>query len=261
MSRIVTLASNVVGTSLAESVANPEQLLESPNAELVKNHRRTAVARVALAGRDVYVKRFKPYAWYRRIEALFGGGPARRSWHVASRIAARGFAPAPLLAMVETSRQGIPADSYLVTAAVDGAVPAARFWLEDAHARPLAERRRFLREVGGTLRRLHDAGFYSRDANADNFLVRFGGGGELEFWLIDLETLREVGHVSHRRRVKNLAQLHNLLRGRISAPDRIRVLEAYLGERREGLRELAEGTIVLDRRKAREYTRRRERRR
>ena len=261
MSRVVTLAANVVGTPLAEPLANPERLLESADAELIKNHPRTAVARVALSGSDVYVKRFKPYAWYRRIEALWGRSPARHSWWVASRIAVRGFTPAPLLAMVETTRQGIPADSYLVSAAIDGAVPAARFWLEQARGRPLADRRRFLREAGGRLRRLHDAGFYSRDANADNFLVRFDGAGKPEFWLIDLETLREVGHVSHRRRVKNLAQLHNLLRGHVSAPDRMRVLEAYLGERGEGLRELAEGTLVLDRRKASEYARRRERRR
>jgi hypothetical protein len=148
----------------------------------------------------------------------------------------------------------------LVSAAVDGALPAGRFWVEQAPARSLADRRRFLREAGGRLRRLHDVGFYSRDANADNFLVRFRAG-KPEFWLIDLETLREVGKVSYRRRMKNLAQLHNLLRGRVSAPDRMRVLEAYLGDRREGLRELAEGTLVLDRRKASEYARRRERRR
>jgi hypothetical protein len=260
MGRDVTLSPDVVGTPLARSVADPEALLASPSAELLKDHRRTAVARVPVAGGVVYVKRYKPYAWYRRLEARFGGGSARRSWRIARRIAARGFTPAPLLAIVETSRGGIPSDAYLVSAAVDGAVPAGRLWLDLVATRSLSARRRFLREAGAALRRLHDAGFYSRDANADNFLARLAGDGGAEFWLIDLETLREVGHVSHRRRVKNLAQLYNLLRGRVSAPDRLRLLGAYLRGERAGIRDVANETVILDRRKAAEYARRRRRR-
>lgn len=260
MSRVVTLAASLAGTPLAETLANPERLFTSPAARIIKDHRRTAVARVSVDGMEVYVKRFKPYAWYRRIEALWGGAPARRSWRVAVRIAARGFKPAVLLAMVETSRCGLSSDGYLVSSAVAGGVPAGRFWLESAERGPRDERRRFLRTAGSELRRLHDAGFYSRDANANNFLVCAKPAAPPEFWLIDLETFREVGHVSHRRRLKNLAQLYNLLRGRVTATDRLRLLTAYLGPRRDALREISESTIVLDRRKAREYAQRRRKR-
>jgi hypothetical protein len=259
MSRVVTLTATLAGTPLGETLAKPEDLFASPSANVLKDHRRTAVARVSVDGREVYVKRFKPYAWYRRLEGLWGGGPARRSWQVAPRIAARGFRPATLLALVETYRWGLPADDYLVSAAVAGGVPAGSFWLESVEHGPMDARRRFLRAAGTELRRLHDAGFYSRDANANNFLVCAIPPAPPEFWLIDLETFREVGHVSHRRRLKNLAQLHNLLRGRVKATDRLRVLSSYLGPRRDALREISESTVVLDRRKAREYAKRRER--
>ncbi|MGH7804287.1 MAG: hypothetical protein ACREQJ_08050, partial [Candidatus Binatia bacterium] len=158
MSRIVTLAPSLAGTSLADTLAYPEQLFASPIACMIKDHRRTAVARVPLDGSEVYVKRFKPYAWYRRLEALLGRGPARRSWRVAARIAARGFRPATLLAIVETYRFGVPADGYLVSSAVPGGIPAGRFWLETAASGPADDRRRFLRAAGSELRRLHDAG-------------------------------------------------------------------------------------------------------
>ena len=126
MSRVVTLASTLAGTSLGETLAKPEDLFAAPSAHVLKDHRRTAVARVSVEGREVYVKRFKPYAWYRRLEGLWRGGPARRSWQVAPRMAARGFRPATLLALVETYRWGLADDGYLVSAAVAGGVPRTR---------------------------------------------------------------------------------------------------------------------------------------
>jgi hypothetical protein len=147
-----------------------------------------------------------------------------------------------------------------VTASVEGAVPAGRFWLEHERELALAVRRRFVREAARELRRLHDAGFYSRDANPDNVLVAFGGEAPSRFFWIDLETIRDVGTVSRRRRRKNLVQLLGVVRERITAGDRLRALRAYLGPDRGALREWVRQAEALDRRKRAEYARRKRRR-
>lgn len=257
MRRRVRLAPGL-DEALAATLARPEALFASDAATMVKDAARTAVARVRIGGRELWVKRFKPYRWYRRIEAAAGAGFARRSWRASEMLRAAGFATAPPLAVVELSRFGCPAEAYFVTAAVEGAVPAGRFWLERESGWSLAERRRFLRDGARELRRLHDAGFYSRDANPDNVLVAFARGAPTRFFWIDLESIRAVGTVSRRRRLKNLVQLLGVVRERVTPGDRLRALRAYV--QGEGpLREWVAAAAALDRRKRAEYARRKRR--
>jgi hypothetical protein len=191
----------------------------------------------------VFVKRFKPYAWYRRLEWLLTSTPARRSWRQAATLEAAGFRVPQALAVAETRTSGVPADCYFVTASLPGAEPAGRYWRERAAGLGVRERRALLVAFARELRRLHDARFYTRDANADNFLVRLSGGNDPEFFLLDLENVRRVRAVSERRRAKNLVQLHRPVRGTIGLRDRLRFLREYAGgplrERVEWLRQLA----------------------
>ncbi|MGH7823521.1 MAG: lipopolysaccharide kinase InaA family protein [Candidatus Binatia bacterium] len=224
MSRSALFADAIRGSALAGAVADPQRLLDSAEARFLKDHLRTAVARVRIGERDVYVKRFKPYAWYRRVGAALSATPARTSWENARRLERAGFfVPAPL-AMVEDG-----ADSYFVTEAVPGAEPAADWWLRTSDGLAPALRRRIVRSAARTLRRFHDSGLYSRDTNANNFLLRLRRDGETEFFFLDLENVRPMRRVGRRRRVKNLVQLYRILRGRFSARDRLRFLLFYLG--------------------------------
>jgi glycosyltransferase involved in cell wall biosynthesis len=245
---------------LAERLAAPEELLASPTARFVKDHRRTAVAAVSVDGRELVVKRFKPYAWYRRLEGLVLPSPARRSWRAARALELGGFHPAPALGFVERSAFGLPADSYFIMAAVEGAVPAGQWWLEQgAAARDLGSRRALLRTFARELRRFHDAGFYTRDANANNFLVRRQPSGDLEIFVLDLENVRRPGRVSRRRRVKNLVQAGRPVRSTLGARDRMYFLAAYLGGWGE-IHDWLPALDVVDERKERESRRRSARR-
>jgi hypothetical protein len=253
------LAPALVGTSLGAALARPARLLEAHDARFVKDHLRTAVAAVRVEGREVFIKRFKPYAWYRRIEWLVAATPARRCWEQSAALEAAGFRVPQALAMSETRSIGLPADCYFVTASLAGAAPAGRHWRETVVGLRVGERRALLVAFARELRRFHDARFYTRDANADNFLVRVTRGSGPEYFLLDLENVRRVGAVSERRRAKNLVQLHRPVRGTIGLRDRLRFLREYAGkplrDRHEWLRELAE----LDAEKEAEYQARRAR--
>lgn len=251
------LAPALVGTPLGAALAEPARLLEARSARFVKDHRRTAVATLAVEGRDVFVKRFKPYAWYRRLEWLMFATPARRCWSQSESLEAAGFRVPPALAAADTRAAGLPADGYFVTASVADAEPAGRYWLERARWFGVRERRRLLAALAREVRRLHDARFYTRDANTDNFLVRVAPGGDLELFLLDLENVRRVRMVSKRRREKNLVQLHRPVWGTVGLRDRLWLLRTYAGrplrERRDWLQRLA----LLDAKKEAEYRARR----
>jgi Lipopolysaccharide kinase (Kdo/WaaP) family len=251
------VAADLVGTSLAAALSAPQDLLDSPQARFVKDHRRTAVAATTVDGREVYVKRFKPYAWYRRLEWMVAPSPALRCWTQSTVLEQAGFRVAPPLAFADTRRWGLPADCYFVTASVPETIPAARFWVERAAGSSIAERRGPLEALARELRRFHDAGFYSRDANADNFLLRVDRRGATEVFLLDLENVRRVGRVSRRRRVKNLVQMYGPLRDRVALRDRLRFVRAYHGERLSRIRDWLDDLAAFDARKDAEYRARR----
>jgi len=251
------VAPEVAGTPLEAVVAALQRLLDSPGARFVKDHRRTAVAAVTVDGREVFVKRFKPYAWYRRLEWTVAPTPARRCWTRSEELVRAGFRVAPPLAFGETRRCGLPADCYFVTAAVPAAIPAARFWLTNGETLAVSERRNLLEALARELRRFHDAGFYSGDANADNFLLRAAPGEAPEIFLLDLENVRRLGTVSRRRRVKNVVQVYGPLRGRVSLRDRLRFLRAYGGRELSELRDWLDDLAAFDARKEAEYRARR----
>lgn len=247
------VAADLAGTALGRAVAAPQALLRDPGARFVKDHRRTAVAAVAVEGREVYVKRFKPYAWYRRLEWWVAGGPARRCWRASAALTAAGFAVAPPLAFVEDRRHGLPGEQYFVTAAVAGAVASGRYWRERGAAEPPARRRPRLRALARELRRFHDLGFYTSDANADNFLVAFAPDGSPRFYLLDLENVRRLRAISPRRRRKNLVQLYRPVRGEVPLRDQLAFVAAYFRTTLRALRPTLAALAALDAAKEAEY--------
>lgn len=253
----VALAPEIAAADLRAALAEPQRLLDAAGTRFIKDHRRTAVAAASVGGREVFIKRFKPYAWYRRLEWWISGTPARRCWQRSAELEQAGFRVAPVLAFVETRTCGLPADSYFLTAAITAAVPAGRWWRENVGRVPPTARSHLLSTLAEELRRLHAAGFYTRDANADNFLVRAGQDGRTEVFLLDLENVHRLRNVSERRRAKNLVQLYRPVRGEVRRLDRLRFLRAYfarpLRELRGWLRRLDE----LDAEKEAEYRSRR----
>src|ERR1700686_1551022 len=124
---------------------------------------------------EVVVKQFRNAGPRDRLRRRLGGSKAAKSWRVAQAMAAAGIAtPEPLLLIESRCPTG---PSFYVCRYLAGAVEA-RYPLRAANAGRLGELfpgldlPRFLRGLGGFVRRLHDAGFWHRDLSSGNILVR-----------------------------------------------------------------------------------------
>jgi Lipopolysaccharide kinase (Kdo/WaaP) family len=184
---------------------------------------------------EVVVKQFRNAGLRDRIRRRLGGGKAAKSWRVAQAMAAAGIAtPEPLLLIESRCPTG---PSFYVCRYLAGAVEA-RYPLRAANTGRLGELfpaldlPRFLRELGGFVRRLHDAGFWHRDLSSGNILLRgleAGGaaagpppaategaaaGGAYDFYdfsLVDLNRARPGRRLSLSQRARDLSRM-NVLR-------------------------------------------------
>ena len=247
------LAAELRDTSLGEALRDPRALFQDPRARVLKDHARTAVAALSFDGRELYVKHWKMHRWYRPLVWLATGTPAAQSLASAAKLEGAGFRVPARLGATEHRTLGVPRECWLVTAAVSDAQPLGRFWREQAAGWPVRRRAALLTSIAAEFARFHAAGFYSRDANADNFLVRWRAAGSPEFHYLDLENVRHVGRVSRRRRVKNIVQLYRPVRGMVRRNDRLRWLRAYLGMHASNSRAWLADLSVVDERKEREY--------
>ena len=250
MRRHVEIAPELRDTAVGVALADPEVIFSAKGTVMVKDHPRTAVGRAVITGRAIYIKRFKGYAWYRRLETSVRGSVARRCRAMAEELVRLGFEVPRVLAIVECA-----AESWLVTEGRDDARPAGALWLERAEAWPLRERREALERGASFLRRFHDTGLYSRDTNANNFLITPDG----DFLLLDLENVRRLPVVSPRRRIKNLVQFYRVVRGRLPAREALHFVAAYLragGDGRVMLRNWWPRLQNLDAAKEHEYRQR-----
>jgi hypothetical protein len=197
---------------------------------------------------EVVVKQFRDGGLRDRWRRRRSGSKAAKSWRIAQAMIAAGVAtPEPLL-LIESRCAGGP--SFYVCRYLAGGVEA-RYVLRAANDGRLAELfpgvdlPLFLRQLGGFVRRLHDAGFWHRDLSSGNVLVRGleAAGGDrateaaaaveaveaigavhshYDFSLVDLNRARRRGRLSLSQRARDLSRL-NILR----APHRRLFLAGY----------------------------------
>ena len=178
---------------------------------------------------EAVVKQFPNQSLKARLRKRRSGSLAYKSWQAAHRLLEIGVAtPEPLL-WVETSRPNGP--SYYVSRRVDDFFEA-RYLFRALNAEregelfPQVDLGLFFRELGSSIRRLHDHGFWHRDLTVGNVLVRYPDGpGRPELFLVDLNRGRQVGRLSERQRAQDLGRLP-LFRRELQGV----LLESYWGE-------------------------------
>jgi Lipopolysaccharide kinase (Kdo/WaaP) family len=120
--------------------------------------------------------------------------------------------------------------SYLISEALEHAQILSHFALgREGEARHGYARRKAVSDaLAAELRRLHDAGIYTRDLQETNLMVE-ARDGALRVYFLDLEDLRRASSVSPRRRMLNLVHLDRSIGRFVSRAGRLDFLYAYLG--------------------------------
>jgi len=192
----------------------PDVLKKSPTAWTLRAEDR---------GRPYVVKVYLPKKASRALRDFLQGTRADRAVDAAEAFFHRGLAtPAVRAVLVDRDRSG---RSVLVQDFVDDAAVA------DAvlPTLPAARCRALARELGRTIRRMHDWGLRNRDMKRDNVLVRRDGTG---FVFLDLDGVRQSrkGPLDWDRRARDLAVLNGSLLDFQAVPTglRLRALDAYL---------------------------------
>jgi hypothetical protein len=180
-------------------------------------------------GAWVFVKRVRTGSWARGLVANARGSRVRRWLGGAAMLAEAGFnRPAPLAAL-EVHRAGAVSECYLICEALNDAtvLSGAALGGGTVHFRP---RRMLLSAVAREVRRLHDAGLYTRDLQETNLMVEERGFAPPRISFVDLEDFRRVRAVSWHRRLLNLVHLDRSIGRFLNRPTRLRFLYDYLGE-------------------------------
>jgi hypothetical protein len=174
----------------------------------VKASAARSVWRANLAGRAVYVKRYRVRGWAERIKYRLAPPRAEAEWRAARGLAAAGIEAAQPLAVGVARRGPWLVDAFFVAAEVPG-VP---------HTELLAALREgegdvdaLLRATVGLYERLCAAGFFHPDLHGGNMLARLDGAVP-RIALVDLHSIRLRRRIGRRSRARMRAKLAHSLR-------------------------------------------------
>ena len=180
-----------------------------------RNYLYTARLETAGGPLEVVVKQFRNRGTRDRLRRRLRGSKAEKSWRVARALLAAGLAtPEPVMRIESTSETGpsfyvcryladVIEARYLFRAANTGENTG-----EEAVKFPEVDFPAFVEELGRTIRRLHDAGFWHRDLSGGNILLRFGAAGRpTALYLVDLNRTRSGRQPSTSERLRDLSRL------------------------------------------------------
>jgi hypothetical protein len=166
-----------------------------------------SVWRATLAGRTVYVKRYRVRGWADRIKYRLAPPRAEAEWRAARGLAAAGIEAAQPLAVGVARRGPWLTDAFFVAAKAPG-VP---------HTELLTALREGEGDVDALLRatvelyeRLCAAGFFHPDLHGGNMLARLDGGVP-RIALVDLHSVRLRRRIGRRSRARMRAKLAHTL--------------------------------------------------
>ncbi|HEY3965604.1 MAG TPA: lipopolysaccharide kinase InaA family protein [Planctomycetaceae bacterium] len=237
-----TLRADLVETLLPwlQRVAeNPALYGLEGTVETVKTGPHRTVYRLCLPSDEFYVKHFRNDHWKGLLLNLVRPTKAKAEWQAAQRIAQLAVPTFEPVALGIVRRDGLVADSFLVSRGIPNAIPLDEFVavtllpapeipIEGRDAGRQCELRQALATAVGELSaRLHLAGVEHADFHAANILVRLEPDGHPRLWLIDLHRVYFRSSLSDEQRFRNLAFLHQFFTGKSTRTDRLRFHRAY----------------------------------
>ena len=215
----------------AALIEQADQLMDSPAFRVVKAEGKTLAG--FLSNPDspaVFIKRNEVRSLLNGYSQMAAGSRASRALRGAKMLREAGFHCATPLAAMDATSAGAVRASYLISEALERALVLSHFALgREGEARHGYARRKAVSDAfAAELRRLHDAGIYTRDLQETNIMVEERDGA-MWFYFLDLEDFRRAPSVSHRRRMLNLVHLDRSIGRFVSRAGRLDFLYAYLG--------------------------------
>ncbi|WZO96421.1 lipopolysaccharide kinase InaA family protein [Isosphaeraceae bacterium EP7] len=202
----------------------------------IKTGPHRVVYRADLPEGVVFIKHFLVPDFRAILRQWFRRGKGRNEGRRASALEALGIPTITPIALGEQRKRRFLFENYLVTHAIDRAIPLDEFVERELPSVSLPQRATMARELAQALgiltARLHDAGLVHLDFHPGNILVRRGTGDRIELAMIDLDALRTARVPLNRGASRdNLALLNHYFWLRSAKTDRRRFLKAYLEAR------------------------------
>jgi len=250
----------VRGPQWRELAERADKPLASPAFRATKAEGRTRAGFLTLPdGSAVFIKQSPVDSWWDGLRIRLTGSPAFRALRGARMLEAAQIAHPSPLAVVEQREWGLVRASCLISEAILEGDTLSRFALGPGgiKGRDARRRRRILDAVARQVRRVHDAGLYTRDMQETNVIVADGTGEEFRVWFLDLEDFRKPGHVTWAHRMRNLVHLDRSIGRFLCKAARLAFLYSYLGEKpaRAEARQIVKDLLYLrsrvDRRRSR----------
>ncbi len=215
---------------MAALIEHADQLMDSPAFRVVKAEGKTRAGFLSRPDAPaVFIKRTAVTSILKGMSQKAAGSRASRALHGAKILREAGFHCAKPLAAMDVMRSSAVRASYLISEALEDAQILSHFALgREGEARHGYTRRKAVSDaLAAELRRMHDAGIYTRDLQETNIMVEQRGG--MRFYFLDLEDFRRAASVSPRRRMLNLVHLDRSIGRFVSRAGRLDFLYAYLG--------------------------------
>lgn len=248
-------------SQMAALIERADELMESASFRIVKAEGKTRAGVLATSdGATVFIKRSEVRSRPAGFSQMALGSRASRALRGAKILAEAGFHFAKPLAAMDVIQSGAIHASYLLSEALTDAQILSHFALgrEGAPRHGYARRKATSDALASELRRMHEAGIYTRDLQETNLMVEEIGGA-MRFYFLDLEDFRHASVVSRRRRMLNLVHLDRSIGRFVARAGRLDFLYAYLGPQldRDARRKAVADYLELRRAIDRARTRRR----
>jgi hypothetical protein len=237
MRKRILFARSPEATALAERI---DDLMASADFCMVKATPRTVAGFIRYGRSKAFVKRVDAGNWLKGVADRIRGSRAARALRGAELLERVGFAHPRPIAALEWRSIGAVRTSYVLSEGLADARILSLFALTDG--RNFRRRKWISERLACELRRLHEAGLYTRDLQETNLMLA-AKGDEIVIYFVDLEDFRRAHRVSLRRRILNLVHLDRSIGRFVSRSQRLRFFYNYLGgkpDHQEARRQIAQ---------------------
>jgi tRNA A-37 threonylcarbamoyl transferase component Bud32 len=236
MRKRILFASSPEAAAVAEHI---DELMAGADFCMVKATPRTLAGFIRYGRFEAFVKRVDAGNWLKGVADRIRGSRAARALRGAELLERAGFAHPRPVAALEWRSLGAIQTSYVLNEKLADARILSLFALTDG--RDFRRRKWISERLARELRRLHEAGLYTRDLQETNLMLA-AKGDEIVVYFVDLEDFRRAHRVSLRRRILNLVHLDRSIGRFVSRSQRLRFFYNYLGgkpDHQEARRQIA----------------------